>query len=40
MLESDSPVLGPIANEINEPKKNNFFINKIAEIRNLPIKNY
>jgi TatD DNase family protein len=38
MLESDSPVLGPIANEINEPKNIIFSVNKIAEIKNLPIK--
>ncbi|MEM2260353.1 MAG: TatD family hydrolase, partial [Candidatus Methanomethylicaceae archaeon] len=38
MLESDSPVLGPIANEINEPKNIIFSVNKIAEIKNMSIK--
>jgi TatD DNase family protein len=38
MLESDSPVLGPIVNEVNEPKNIIFSVNKIAEIKNLSIK--
>ncbi len=35
MLESDSPVLGPNINEINEPKNIIFSINKIAEIKKI-----
>lgn len=36
MLESDSPVLGPTINEINEPKNIIISLNKIAEIKKIP----